>query len=178
MHSNMSRIKHYAIIGLLLATTSCANRQTVIARLLSEPANGLLQVKTNNQHTIAMEVMPNNTNTHTGTSNEPGFLRVKLTLRSNQKMKGSAVLQYMNFGIQHSLSLIRGADSLPCIICERIPGISEKEFLYLAFFDGTRILNNQGTVLQLLVADTVAGFGTTVFDIKIDAIKKLEAIKQ
>ena len=177
MHCKTGGIKHYGAVYLLLAIISCTNRQTAVAKLLSDPANGLLQVKATNQHTIVMEVLPNNTVMHAGKNNEPGFLRVKLALRSNEKMKGIAEMQYMNFGIRNSLYLIRGADTLPCIVCERIPGISEKEFLYLALFDNTWIPHSPETGLRLLVADTIAGFGTTVFDIKNDAIKKLEAIK-
>lgn len=178
MHCNTGGIKHYGAVYLLLAMISCTNRQPAVAKLLSDPANGLLQVKTTNLHTIVMEVLANNTGIPAGNhNNEPGFLRVKLALRSNEKIKGIADMQYMNFGIRNSLYIIRGADSLPCIVCERIPGISEKEFLYLALFNNAGIQHSTDTSLRLLVADTIAGFGTTVFDIKNNAIKKLEAIK-
>lgn len=177
MHYKTGSIKQYGAICLLLVMISCTSRQTAVAKLLSDPANGLLQVKKTNQHTIVMEVLPNNTLTQTVNSNQPGFLRVKLALRSNEKIKGSALMQYMNFGIRNNLYVIRGGDSLPCIVCERIPGINEKEFLYLALFDSTGIAHSPETSLQLLVADTIAGFGSTVFDIRKDAIKKMEAIK-
>ncbi len=177
MHCKMSGIKYYMALYLLLTAIACTNRQTVAGKLLSDPANGLLQVKTTNQHTIVMEVLPNKISTHNGNNKPPGFLCIKLVLKSNEKMKGSAAMQYINFGIGNSLYAIQGTDSLPCIACERIPGISEKEFLYLVFFDNTHIWNSPETSLRLLVADTIAGFGTTLFDIKKEAIEKLEVLK-
>lgn len=172
-----STIQYYGAVCLLLAVLSCTNRQTAVAKLLLDPANGLLQVKTNKQHSIIMEVIPNNTNVPTGGNTETGFLRIKLALRSNEKIKGNAMMQYMNFGIRNSICAVQGADSLPCIVCERIPGLSEKEFLYLVFFNKVMIQNNREITLRLLITDTIAGFGTTVFDIKKEALKKIEAIK-
>ena len=167
-------IKSYGIV-CLLAVISCANRQTAVAKLLSNSANGLLQVKTTNRRSILMEVLPNNI--HTGYSNKNGLLLVKLSLKSTVRIKDNAVIRYLNFGILQSIYMVEGADTLHCTVCERIPGITENEFLYLVIFNGIQPENKPDPTLRLLVADTIAGFGTTVFDIKRDALQKLEAIK-
>jgi hypothetical protein len=176
MHCNKKGRKYYWLL-LLLAGASCTTKRSKLAKLLSDPATGLVQVKKVNDKTIVMQVMPQTNlkqkNENTGT----GFYKVKLALSSTENIKGNAAMQYMNFDIKNSFYAVRGTDTLPCAICERIPGINDKEYLYMTFFNKPVLQNGEDANLRLFVSDTMAGFGITEFEIKKEALKKLEAIK-
>jgi hypothetical protein len=173
----MKKGYHHTIWPLLLAGLSCSSHPSRMAALFSDSANGLLQVSSNNQRSIVMEVLPANTAVQKDDNSGSVFLRVKLALRSDAKISGRAAMQYMNFGIQNSFYAVQGADTLPCLFCERIPGISEKEFVYILFFKHPLMPDEKAPGLRLVVTDTVAGFGISAFNIKNDALKKLEALK-
>ncbi len=169
----MKKTSYCISVFIVLVYTSCTGRQAAIAKLFSDPANGLQQVKSHRKHTIAMEVLPNNAQ-QVSASNGNGILKIKLTLRADENFEAvRPAMDYMNFGIRNSFRAVMGKDTLPCIACERIPGINENEFLYLAIFDN----HLPQTDLQLLVTDTIAGFGSMVFSIKKNALEKLEALK-
>lgn len=159
----------------MLAIISCTGGPSAFSKLLLDPANELLQVRITPQHSIVMQVLSKHAASYAGSSKAPGILRIKLALRSNEKINSSTVMNYLNFGMQNSLYLLDGADTFRCHTCERIPGISEKEFLYMVSFTITTLQAGAETDLHLLIADTIAGFGTTVFDIKKDVLKEPDA---
>ena len=176
MHCNKEGRKYYWLL-LLLAGASCTTKQAKLAKLLSDPAAGLVQEKKANNKTIVMQVMPQNDARQKSENTGTGFYKVKLALSSTENIKGNAAMQYMNFDIKNSFYAVQGADTLPCAICERIPGINDKEYLYMTLFNKPVPQNGEEANLRLFVSDTIAGFGITEFEIKKEALKKLEAIK-
>ncbi|MEP6728594.1 MAG: hypothetical protein ABJC98_22415 [Bacteroidota bacterium] len=90
---------------------------------------------------------------------------IRVTLFSNQALKSAAIIQYMNFGIKNSFSAIWGKDTLPCAICERVPGIGKNIFLYIISFNKKNMKTGKSDDWRLYINDTIAGFGKTVFEI-------------
>ena len=162
----------------LLACTACKSNEATMANLFADPSNGLIQVKKANAGTIVMQVMPGSRLINQENNNANNLYSVKLALRRNDKIKGAVNMQYMNFGIKNFFYAVEAGDTLPCIICERIPGINEKEYVYMTFFNKPRAEHAGAGDFRLLVADTIAGFGLAEFIINKDALKKLAIIKQ
>ncbi|MEP7280035.1 MAG: hypothetical protein ABI813_15415 [Bacteroidota bacterium] len=72
-------------------------------------------------------------------------------------------MSYINFGMRKSLFAVRGRDTFPCTVCERIPGIIPNEFIYLAGFDQ---LDPASGIFRLCISDTLLGFGELSMEIK------------
>ena len=162
------------ITGMLF---SCINKKAKLAKLMMDPEYGLIQTKRWNNKTVVMELLPHNRKEQPDENADNRFYKVKLTLISNEQLKGNAMMQYMNFDIKNSFYAVQGNDTLPCVICERIPGISGKEFLYMACFAKEVPKMSCDNSLHVCIADTIAGFGTMAFEIKTEALRKLEVIK-
>lgn len=164
MPCNIRQPGRSVTILLLLATVCCTGKQTGNITLPPGAARNLFQVKTNSRCSMLLQVMAGETAKASITG--AAFLRAKLVIRSNTKIRNNTLMHYLNFGIQNSIRAVLGTDSSACIACERIPGINENEFTYLLAFSSTAPQNNLGPFSKLVIRDTVAGFGTTVFDIK------------
>jgi hypothetical protein len=159
------------IMGAGMATTT--NKKAAVINLMTDTANGLIQVKNTNAGTVRVQLMPE-TGYDADDKKNTGY-NVRITLKSNQLAKQAALMQYMNFDIRNCFYAVQGRDRLTCVVCERIPGISRNEFLYMTRFN--KPLANAADNLRICIADTVAGFGITAFEIKKQALTKLEAIK-
>ncbi|HTE10746.1 MAG TPA: hypothetical protein VK645_07245 [Chitinophagaceae bacterium] len=177
MRNKNQERKYYWLLVMLLAVGSCTNKKMKLAKLMADTKNGLVQVKKVNNNTVVMEVLPQNDLLQKNKNTGRDFYKVKLALRSNERIKNNAAMQYMNFDIKNSFYAVQGSDTLPCVICERIPGINDKEYWYMTFFNKPVIQNGEKATLRLYIADTIAGFGMMVFEIKGEVLKKLEAIK-
>jgi hypothetical protein len=138
----------------------------------------LVQVKQGKTKSIIMQVLPRSTRQPVTDSvaAEDNLYRIRLTLKTNEKIAGYAEMQYMNFEIRNSLYAVQGKDTLPCIVCERIPGISEKEFLYITAFDKGAISKDNDWNLRIYMNDEVAGWGKHQFEIKHTVLQKLNEI--
>ena len=166
-----------SVVLSLLTVLSCTSKKTKLVNLLNDPENGLLQEKEKDSHSIIIQLLPA-LETTTGTATAAtGFYKLKLVLQSKEKIKDKAIMGYMNFGIKNILYAVQGVDSLRCSICERVPGIRANEYVYIVIFDRPVKKETACADLRLFVADTIAGFGTTVFEIKATALVKLETIK-
>ena len=176
-NKNQERKYYWLLALMLLAGGSCANKKMKLAKLMADTKNGLVQVKKVNNNSVVMEVLPQNDPLQKNKNTGRGFYKMKLALRSNEKIKNNAAMQYMNFDIKNSFYAVQGSDTLPCVICERIPGINDKEYWYMTFFNKPVIQNGVKANLRLYIADTIGGFGKAVFEIKSEVLKKLEAIK-
>ena len=163
-----SRLAGFFIFCIIMnACTAKKSKLTVIAE---EYSSQLQQVKKTKAGSVSMLLVPSSTDNN----NKTDLYSVRITLKTNQPVKQPGVMQYMNFNIKNSFYTIQGSDTMPCVICERIPGIGGNDFLYMTWFNKTRVKINADKNLRLLVTDTIAGFGETVFEIKNETLKKLE----
>lgn len=149
------------IIGISMANGS--NKRTGVNKLPADVAKELVQVKAAQAGTVRVEMMLPDLN---GEKNiESDMYTIRVTLKSFQPVK-QTIMQYMNFGMKNSFWMERGKEPLDCTICERIPGIRQNEFLYMACFNRPAVNADDDTLpLRLYITDTIAGFGITVFNI-------------
>jgi hypothetical protein len=158
---------------LVLVNVSCNNDKSKSGKL-NDQSNGLIQSKKINNKIIIMEMMPQNDTLKNSGNN---FYKVRLTLRSDEKITGNAAMNYMNFEMKNNIYAIQGSDTMPCAVCERIPGINEKEFLYITLFDKHLLAKNNTDNLHIYVNDNVAGWGSSEFEIRNELLKKPEPLK-
>lgn len=96
-------------------------------------------------------------------------LRIKLKLR--QSSQNNKLMQYMNYGMGKSFFALEAGDTLPQIACEKIPGLDRNEFVYMSCFKKPV---TAGGNLFIGIADAIAGFRTTPFEFKTNALQKLD----
>ena len=127
-----SRLAGFFIFCIIMnACTAKKSKLTVIAE---EYSSQLQQVKKTKAGSVSMLLVPSSTD-----NNKTDLYSVRITLKTNQPVKQPGVMQYMNFNIKNSFYTIQGSDTMPCVICERIPGIGGNDFLYMTWFNKTRV---------------------------------------
>lgn len=169
----------YLWVGIILMVAlSCSDPKSRLAKLMSDPENGLTQTKQGKTRSILFQVLPrtNNQKASQAESVKEELYRVRLTLRAAEKVTGYEEMQYMNFGIRNSVYAVKGRDTLSCAFFERIPGISEREFLYLIAFDEPPTADKNDWDLRVYLRDTVGGWGKHQFEIKHTVLQKLNSI--
>jgi hypothetical protein len=162
---------------LIGVNVGCNGKKAHLSSLMKDASSGLIQTKKINDKVVVMELLPDNSSGDLDKDAGNNLYRLKFTLISNETIKDKAEMQYMNFNIKNSFYAVQGKDTLPCAICERIPGISDKEFLYIVCFNRLQERNVDNSDLRLCIADTTAGFGLFAFEIKKEALTKLKGIK-
>lgn len=105
-------------------------------------------------------------------SKADGVYVLRIKLKAKQFLQNKKLTQYMNFGIGRFFFAVQGGDTLQQTACEKIPGIEQNEFVYIACFE--RRSSGHGSNLFIYVADTMAGFGCNRFEFKNKALQKLE----
>ncbi len=163
-----SRLVACFIICILI--NGCTTKKPKLAAIAGEYSGELQQFKKTKAGSISMLLMLSSADDNAGMD----VYRARIILKANQPIKEPAVMQYMNFNISNGFYTVQGSDTMHSIVCERIPGISKNDFLYLVWFKKTKNKANTGQNLRLLIADTVAGFGETMFEVKSETLKKLE----
>lgn len=175
------RNKKTVFFGLFLSlvTSSCTSPQKELAMLLKDKNSGLVQVKQGRTRSIRMEVLPDfrkNVDS-VGQQTQNDFYRIRITLSTDQKIKGYDEMQYLNFGIGEAVYAVQGKDTLPCTLFERVPGISDKEFQYISAFDKSIVAEDNIWNLRIYLNDEISGWGEHEFEINNSALKKINAIK-
>src|SRR5881394_2680507 len=104
MHNNEGKQTYHWLILLLLMSMvfSCASKKAKLAKLMMDPGYGLIQTKKVKNKTVVMELLPYNNKEKQNENAGDHFYKVKLTLINDEKMKGNAAMQYMNFDIKNS----------------------------------------------------------------------------
>jgi hypothetical protein len=74
-------------------------------------------------------------------------------------------LLYMNYQLKNVFHIIRGTDTLLLDCSERIPGLSNREFIYTASFSAGAE-NLRGSRLRFCMNDTVTGLGSATIMLK------------
>ena len=98
------------------------------------------------------------------------FITMRLTLARYAPIKISDS-RYMNFGIQRTIMAIHGADTVSAEVFERIPEVNKNIYTYICGFSKTILANRLNKDLRISIADSIAGFGRIIFDIKDNILK-------
>lgn len=152
-------------------------------RYLNDQSKGLLQKQKVEAGEIVVQLLPEiflfSGQTKMGVpmakANNTGWL-VKTTLVLPAGKLSQQMLNHLNIDIRDSFEMIQGTDTLPCLMCDRIPGIRPNEYTYLMSFGTANDEKAPEVDWRLQVKDSMMGLSPIEFVFRKESINQFIAI--
>jgi hypothetical protein len=183
---DLNRIVKYSGMLLLWVGVGCSTASTKkeqATRYLNDVSNGLLQKQKLERGEITVQLIPedflftNETTQAKGTvksNNARWAVKTTLTLPAGKLPREMS--NHLNISIKESFRMIAGTDTVPCLMCDRIPGIRPNEYNYLMSFGTLGDQNRSRNDWRLQVNDPVMGLANLEFVFKKEKIDQFIAI--
>lgn len=130
----------------------------VLCSCSEKPSTLVTKSITIGENKCIIQQMP--VNYEEGYSRQSRFDYFKVVLESTAKLKDSSNINYVNFGMENSMKMIIGKDTIPAAFAERIANGKKNNYEYIVAFK--KITNRKN--FQILINDQALEIGQVAIE--------------
>lgn len=142
---------------------------------INDPDNKIVQSLQIRNTKVIAKVLPYDYRSMSQKDTDPDdhYTYFNVKIEANREKPSKEKLLYLDFDIQNDFLLLRGHDSIPAVICQRIVNGKADSYEYLLAFDNEHSKED----FTLFYKDKSFGIGTIAFVYKQEDLLKIPALK-